>query len=157
MVNLPYLHDRQTLPEHTVNQATVNHLLWSHSLRETFRGATFVQRMRYLAEVIATVVSETLGRLLTSWNMTRADSQGGKMAPNSHLRIYHLQTRQFGILSYVSPMEEHKESMSILKLKSIRLEPLDLFSIKLVDSSCLIRICMHSYNPMHPCVLVYHI
>lgn len=90
MVNLPLSHDRQTLPEHTANPAagitaSVNHLLWSRSLSETFRGATFCQRMRYLGEVIATVVSVTLGRLLTSWNMMRADSRGGKMAPDSHL------------------------------------------------------------------------
>lgn len=101
MVNLPLSHDRQTLPEHTANlaagiTASVNHLLWSRSLSETFRGATFCQRMRYLGEVIATVVSVTLGRLLTSWNMMRADSRGGKMAPDSHLWIYHLPTRQFG-------------------------------------------------------------
>lgn len=92
---------------------------------EMFRGATFSQRMRYLGEVIATVVSETLGRLLTSWNMMRADSQGGKMAPNSHLRIYHLQTRQFGILSCVSPMKVHKESTPISKLKPLRWQPLN--------------------------------
>ena len=107
MVNLLLLHDRQTLPEHTVNLSTgnaesVNHLLWSRSLSETFRGATFCQQMRYLGEVIATVVSVTLGRLLTSWNMMRADSRGGKMAPDSHLWIYHLQTRQFGTLSCVT-------------------------------------------------------
>lgn len=108
MVNLLLLHDRERpLPEHTVNLATsnaasVNHLLWSRSLSETFRGATFCQRMRYLGEVIATVVSVTLGRLLTSWNMMRADSLGGKMlASDSHLWIYHLQTRQFGMLSCV--------------------------------------------------------
>lgn len=116
MVNFPYLHDRQTLPEHTVKQATLNHL-WSHSLIETFRGGTFSQRIRYLGEVIATVVSKTLGRLLTSWNMMRADSQGGKMAPNSHLRIYHLQTRHFWILGCISPMKVHKR-MPILKLVS---------------------------------------
>lgn len=90
MVNLPLLHDRQTLPEHTVNPASgatapVNHLLWSHSLSETSRDATLCQRMRYLGEVIATVVSVMLGRLLTSWNMMKADSRGGKMAPDSHL------------------------------------------------------------------------
>lgn len=54
MVNLPLLHDRQTLPEHTVNPASgatapVNHLLWSQSVgdiqgrhfmsvNEVFRG-----------------------------------------------------------------------------------------------------------------------
>lgn len=99
--------ERAPLPEHTVNRAAantapVNHLLWRRSLSETFRGATFCQRMRYLEEVIATVVSVTLGRLLTSWNMMRADSQGGKMASDSHLWIYHLQTRRFGTLSCVA-------------------------------------------------------
>lgn len=58
--------------------------------------------MKYLGEVIATVVSETLGRLLTSWNMMRADAQGGKMAPDSHSQIYHHQTRQFGRLGCVT-------------------------------------------------------
>lgn len=90
MVNLLPLHDRQTLPEHTVNLATddptsVNHILWSHSLYETFGGTTFCQRMRYLRDVIASVVSVTPGRLLTSWNMMRADSQGEKMTPDGHL------------------------------------------------------------------------
>ena len=162
MVNLPLSHDRQTLPEHTANPAagitaSVNHLLWSRSLSETFRGATFCQRMRYLGEVIATVVSVTLGRLLTSWNMMRADSRGGKMAPDSHLWIYHLPTRQFGdaelynyekdlsmdyLFSYISIFRSIR---SLIKMRFQCEEPVPhIFNLSI--SLALWPLCLHHYN-----------
>lgn len=59
---------------------TVNRALCNRGLTGTFGAASLGQRVRYLREVIATVVSVTMGRLRTSCDMMRADSQGGKMA-----------------------------------------------------------------------------
>lgn len=117
MVNLLLLHDRRapswthTAPIVTGNAASVNHLLWRCSLSETSRGATFCQRMRYLGEVIvATVVSVTLWRLLTFCNVMRTDSQGDKMAPDSHLWIHHRQ--EIGLFSCVSLLQRFVQTTS---------------------------------------------
>lgn len=48
-------------------------------LSVTYGGATLCQQIVHLREMIASVVSRTLGRLLTSWNMMSADSLGGKI------------------------------------------------------------------------------
>lgn len=107
----------------------------------------------------------------------RADSQDGKMAPDSHLRIYHLQTRQFGMLSckkqtsrsiqlhQVGWISTFKGIPSLVKwscyiknkchtYETLRLWPLNLFTLKkrkLVDTSCLIK-NLHAY--LQPCTFM---
>lgn len=86
-------------------------------------------------EVIVTVVFVTPGRLLTYWNMMRADSQGGKIAPDSHLLIYHLQARQFEVLQHNEPMSHRCNLRIFLSDQSIS-------SLKLADESHLIKMCI---------------
>lgn len=147
MVNLPLWHSRQTLPEHTANQATgntasVNHLLWSGSLSETFRGATFCQRMRYLGEVIAAVVSEKPWKASHLLEHDASWLTDGKMAPDSHLRIYHLQTRQFGMLSCKKQTSRSIQLHQVGWISTFKGIP------SLVKWSCYIKNKCHTYETL---------